>query len=213
MKLNKQLLQINRNFIICFITSASISAVIAQMLADYEKYQIATITMIIGYIIYFGLFLSLFYIDNQKRYKTMESGLIKKELLKIISSFGVGEIIYLGIRWPSLYYFLEMDIEPFLASIISEIISTTCYMISVTVFLRKTKHSSYLQNWATKSVDVTSPIIFPLSVTASFLIFLLVILCAASKMDSSKLMVINGDDIIFSTGVSDDKLCDTIFVA
>ncbi len=139
MKLNKQLLQINRNFIICFIISASISAVIAQMLADYEKYQIATITMIIGYIIYFGLFLSLFYIDNQKRYKTMESGLIKKELLKIISSFGVGEIIYLGIRWPSLYYFLEMDIEPFLASIISEIISTTCYMISVTVFLRKTK--------------------------------------------------------------------------
>ena len=139
MKLNKQLLQINRNFIICFITSASISAVIAQMLADYEKYQIATITMIIGYIIYFGLFLSLFYIDNQKRYKTMESGLTKKELLKIISSFGVGEIIYLGIRWPSLYYFLEMDIEPFLASIISEIISTTCYMISVTVFLRKTK--------------------------------------------------------------------------
>ncbi len=122
MKLNKQLLQINRNFIICFITSASISAVIAQMLADYEKYQIATITMIIGYIIYFGLFLSLFYIDNKKRYKTMESGLIKKELLKIISSFGVGEIIYLGIRWPSLYYFLEMDIEPFLASIISEII-------------------------------------------------------------------------------------------
>ncbi len=139
MKLNKQLLQINRNFIICFITSASISAVIAQMLADYEKYQIATITMIIGYIIYFGLFLSLFYIDNKKRYKTMESGLIKKELLKIISSFGVGEIIYLGIRWPSLYYFLEMDIEPFLSSIISEIISTTCYMISVTVFLRKTK--------------------------------------------------------------------------
>ena len=139
MKLNKQLLQINRNFIICFITSASMSAVIAQMLADYEKYQIATITMIIGYIIYFGLFLSLFYIDNKKRYKTMESGLIKKELLKIISSFGVGEIIYLGIRWPSLYYFLEMDIEPFLASIISEIISTTCYMISVTVFLRKTK--------------------------------------------------------------------------
>ncbi len=139
MKLNKQLLQINRNFIICFITSASMSAVIAQMLADYEKYQIATITMIIGYTIYFGLFLSLFYIDNKKRYKTMESGLIKKELLKIISSFGVGEIIYLGIRWPSLYYFLEMDIEPFLASIISEIISTTCYMISVTVFLRKTK--------------------------------------------------------------------------
>ena len=67
------------------------------------------------------------------------SGLIKKELLKLISSFGIGEIIYLGIRWPSLYYLLEIGIEPYLASIISEIIATTCYMISVTVFLRKTK--------------------------------------------------------------------------
>ena len=76
---------------------------------------------------------------SQKRYKTMESGLIKKELLKLISSFGIGEIIYLGIRWPSLYYLLEIGIEPYLASIISEIIATTCYMISVTVFLRKTK--------------------------------------------------------------------------
>jgi len=139
MKLNKQLLQINRNFIICFIASASLSAVAAQLLANYDNYLTTTITIIIGYVIYFGLFSSLFYIDNRKRYKTMESKLIKKELLKLISSFGVGEIIYLGIRWPSLYYFLEIGIEPYLASIISEIIATTCYMISVTIFLRKTK--------------------------------------------------------------------------
>ena len=139
MKVNKQLLQINRNFIICFIASASLSAVAAQLLANYDNYLTTTITIIIGYVIYFGLFSSLFYMDNRKRYKTMESKLIKKELLKLISSFGVGEIIYLGIRWPSLYYFLEIGIEPYLASIISEIIATTCYMISVTIFLRKTK--------------------------------------------------------------------------
>ena len=139
MKLNKHLLQINRNFIICFIASASLSAVAAQLLANYDNYLTTTITIIIGYVIYFGLFSSLFYVDNRKRYKTMESKVIKKELLKLISSFGVGEIIYLGVRWPSLYYFLEIGIEPYLASIISEVIATTCYMISVTVFLRKTK--------------------------------------------------------------------------
>ena len=139
MKLNKQLLQINRNFIICFIASASLSAVAAQLLANYDNYLTTTITIIIGYVIYFGLFSSLFYMDNRKRYKTMESKLIKKELLKLISSFGVGEIIYLGIRWPSLYYFLEIGIEPYLASIISEVIATACYMLSVTIFLRKTK--------------------------------------------------------------------------
>jgi hypothetical protein len=69
----------------------------------------------------------------------MKSSLIKRELFVLISSFGIGEIIYLGTRWPTLYYFLEIGIEPYLASIISEIIATAGYMITVTVFLRKTK--------------------------------------------------------------------------
>ncbi len=139
MKLNQQLLQINRNFLICFVISASISAAVAQLLGGYENYLNTTLTIIIGYVVYFGIFSCLFYIDNKRRYKTMKAGLIKKELLVIISSFGVGEIIYLAIRWPSLYYFLELGIEPYIASLISEIISTGCYMASVTIFLRKTK--------------------------------------------------------------------------
>ena len=139
MKLNQQLLQINRNFLICFVVSASLSAAVAQLLADYENYLNTTFTIIFGYIVYFGIFSCLFYLDNKKRYKTMKSSLIKKELFALISSFGVGEIIYLSVRWPTLYYFLEIGIEPYIASLISEIIATACYMISVTIFLRKTK--------------------------------------------------------------------------
>ncbi len=139
MKLNQQLLQINRNFLICFIVSASLSSIVAQLLSGYESYVNTTVTIIFGYIIYFGIFSGLFYLDNRKRYKTMKSSLIKKELLSLISSFGIGEVIYLGTRWPTLYYFLEIGIEPYLASLISEIIATALYMITVTVFLRKTK--------------------------------------------------------------------------
>ena len=139
MKLNQQLLRINRNFLICFIASASISAFAAQILSDYENYLNTTITIIIGYLVYFGIFSCLFYFDNRKRYKKMESGLIKKELLYLISSFGVGEIIYLVIRWPTLFYFLELGIEPYASSIISEILATAMYMITVTMFLKKTK--------------------------------------------------------------------------
>ncbi len=139
MKVNQQLLQINRNFIICFIISASLSAVVAQSLTGYENHLTTTITIITGYIVYFGIFSVLFYLDNKNRYRQMKSDLIRKELFSMISSFGVGEIIYLAIRWPSLYYFLEMNIEPFIASLVSEIIATACYMISVTIFLSKTK--------------------------------------------------------------------------
>ena len=139
MKMNQQLLQINRNFIICFIVSASLSAVVAQSLSEYENQITTTITIGAGYMIYFGIFSVLFYLDNKNRYKQMKTSLIRKELFSMISSFGIGEIIYLVVRWPSLYYFLEIDIEPYIASLISEVISTACYMMTVTVFLRKTK--------------------------------------------------------------------------
>ena len=139
MKLNQQLLRINRSFLICFIASATISAIAAQLMSDQENYLNTTFTIVIGYVVYFGIFSALFYWDNIERYRNMKSSLIKKELLAIVSSFGVGEVIYLGIRWPTLYYFLEIGIEPYIASLISEIISTACYMASVTVFLRKTK--------------------------------------------------------------------------
>ena len=139
MKLNQQLLRINRSFLICFVISASLSAVFAQLLADYDSFLTTTFTIIFGYVVYFGIFSGLFYWDNKERYKSMKKELIRRELLALVSSFGVGEIVYLGIRWPTFYYFLEIGIEPFLASLISEVIATACYMVSVTLFLRKTK--------------------------------------------------------------------------
>ncbi len=139
MKSNQQLIKINRNFLICFIISASISAVVAQSLSGFENHLNTTITIIIGYVIYFGIFSGLFYFDNKKRYKKMERAIIKKEIFSMISSFGIGEVGYLGVRWPTFYYFLEVGIEPYLASLISEVIATLFYMGIVTAFLRGTK--------------------------------------------------------------------------
>jgi hypothetical protein len=139
MKSNQQLLQINRNFLICFVVSASLSAVVAQLLSDYENYLNATITIVVGYVIYFVIFSGLFYWNNKNRYNQMNTNLIKKELVILVSSFGIGEIGYLGVRWPTFYYFLEIGIEPYLASLVSEIISMACYMAIVSLFLRGTK--------------------------------------------------------------------------
>ena len=139
MKLNQQLLQINRNFVICFIVSASVSAVLAQLLSVYDNRINTTVTIAAGYAIYFAIFSGLFYMDNRQRYRQMDRGQIRRELLSMVSSFGIAEIVYLGVRWPTLFYFLEAQIEPFAASLVSEAIATACYMASVTIFLRKTK--------------------------------------------------------------------------
>ena len=105
MKLNKHILQINRNFAICFVVAAVVSATVAHVLSDYDNYLNTTITVATGYVSFFGIFAVLFYADNKNRYKQMNSSLIRKEMIKITFSFGIGEIVYLVVRWVTLYYF------------------------------------------------------------------------------------------------------------
>ena len=92
-----------------------------------------------GYTVFFGFFGCLFYLDNKKRYQAMRPQLIKKELIKLASSFGIGEIVYLGIRWSLMFYFLEVEIEPFVASLVSEAIATLFYFTIVSAVLKATK--------------------------------------------------------------------------
>ena len=139
MKLNQQLLRLNRNILVCCIISALISAFVAQMLSEEESYLNTTLTILAGYGVFFGFFGFLFYLDNKKRYQAMRPKLIKKELLKLVSSFGIGEIVYIGIRWSLMFYFLEVEIEPFAASLISEAIATLFYLTVVSAVLKATK--------------------------------------------------------------------------
>ena len=139
MKLNQQLLRLNRNLLVCCIISALISAFVAQMLSEEESYLNTTLTILAGYGVFFGFFGFLFYLDNKKRYQAMRPKLIKKELLKLVSSFGIGEIVYIGIRWSLMFYFLEIELEPFAASLVSEAIATLFYLTVVSAVLKVTK--------------------------------------------------------------------------
>ena len=139
MKLNPQLLRLNRNLVVCCIISALVSAFVAQMLAEEESYLNTTITILVGYVVFFGFFGCLFYLDNKKRYQAMMPKLIKKELIKLASSFGIGEIVYIGIRWTLMFYFLEIELEPFAASLISEAIATLFYIAAVSIVIKVTK--------------------------------------------------------------------------
>ena len=139
MKLNQQLLRLNRNLVVCCIISALVSAFVAQMLAGEESYLNTTITIIVGYTVFFVFFGCIFYLDNKKRYQAMRPNLIKKELLKLASSFGIGEIVYIGIRWTLMFYFLEIELEPFAASLISEAIATLFYIAVVSIVIKVTK--------------------------------------------------------------------------
>ena len=139
----QEYLKLNKNILIAFAASITISAVIAQILADQSDYLNTTYTTIADYVIYFSVFSGLFYLDNRKKYR-LKSGKtdtkrLKHDLKKLITSLGIGEIVYTIVRWVLQYYLLVLNYDPYLASIVSQGLSTIVYMIVVNLSVKITR--------------------------------------------------------------------------
>ena len=139
----QEYLKLNKNILIAFAASIIISAIIAQILSDHADYLNTTYTTIADYVIYFSVFSSLFYLDNRKKYK-LESGKtdtvkLKQDLKKLITSLGIAEVVYTVARWALQYYFLTINYDPYLASIVSQGISTIIYMIVLNLIVKITR--------------------------------------------------------------------------
>ena len=92
---------------------------------------------------FFSVFGVLFYLDNRKKYILQngetDKSLLKSDLIKIISSLGIGEVVYTIARWSLQYYLLLLNYEPYMASIISQLISTVIYMATLNLTIKLTK--------------------------------------------------------------------------
>ena len=139
----QEYLKLNKNILIAFAASIIVSAILAQILSDQADYLNTTYTTIADYIIYFSVFSSLFYLDNRKKYK-LKSGKtdtvkLKQDLKKLITSLGIAEVVYTVARWALQYYFLTINYDPYLASIVSQGISTIIYMIVLNLIVKITR--------------------------------------------------------------------------
>ena len=139
-QINKEYLRLNKNLLVSIVVSMTVSAIVAQLLAGQETYLNSTLTIAVGYAVFFIIFGTQYYFDSRKKYGTLGKNIaLKYELKRLIASLGVGEIFYLAIRWSTLYHFLNIGIEPYLASLTSEAISLASYLIVVTVSAKLTR--------------------------------------------------------------------------
>ena len=139
----REYLKLNKNVLLGFLGSIIISAIAADYFGDQDSYLNSSFTLIVDYAVFFSIFGGLFYLDNRKKY-VLDNGernntLLKSDLIKIISSLGIGEVVYTIVRWSLQYYFLLIDYEPYMASIISQLISTIVYMITLNLSIKFTK--------------------------------------------------------------------------
>ena len=138
----KEYLKLNKNILFGYAASVVISAIAAQLLSEQENYLNTTFTLMVDYSVYLSTFSGLYYIDNRKKYK-LKSGetdwhVLKRDLIKLISSLGIGEIIYIIARWVLQYYLLTEVYEPYLASIIAQSISFVIFLIVVILGVKLT---------------------------------------------------------------------------
>ena len=138
----KDYLKLNKNILLGFSASIVISAIVAQLFSDQEYYLNATLTLVVDNVVYFSTFGGLYYMDHRKKY-ILPSGekdisAIKKDLIKIISSLGIGEVVYNIMRWFLQYYLLTGSFDAYLASLVSQATSTVVYIVVVNFSVKLT---------------------------------------------------------------------------
>ena len=140
---NKDYLKLNRSVFIAFAVDILVSAIVAQSLIEQQDYLNSTLTLLVDHATFFSVLGFLLYYDNRKKYK-LESGktnwlLLKIDLIKLIASLGIAEVIYSIIRWVSQYYFLTIDYDPYLASIIGQVLAIAIYLVTLNSIVKITK--------------------------------------------------------------------------
>ena len=136
----KEYLMLNKNILLAFFTSVIISAIAAQIFSIQAKYVNSSATLAVDLSVYYAAFSGFFYIDNRKKYLAesgkLDKSRLKTDLLKIITSLGLGEIIYVICRWLIQYYLLTKDYEAYISSALAQSISFVVYLVCVNLIAR-----------------------------------------------------------------------------
>jgi len=131
---------LNKNMLVAFAASIIISAIVAHLLSEQADYLNTTYTLLVDYVIYFSVFGGLYYLNNRKKYlHESDKSKLKHDLIKIITSLGIAEVVYTILRWFLQYYFININYDAYVASITSQIISTIIYLIVVNLSVKMTR--------------------------------------------------------------------------
>ena len=140
-RISGEYLRLNRNMLAGFVSSFTISSLVAQALSEQEHHANTTYTLVADYAIFFGVFGGLTFFSNRRRYGRggWERGNLRQHLLRFVGSLGIGEVAYSVSRWTLHYYFLEAGYDPYAASLVAHAASSAIYFTVVNLSMRVTR--------------------------------------------------------------------------
>lgn len=136
--------RLNRNVLCALGASLAVSAAAAQALGAEQDHLNATYVLAVDYLVYFSVFGTMQYLDNRRRYALPGGGTdtaaLRSDLLKMVSSLGVAEVVYTAVRWMIHYNLLAAaGSAPYEASIMSQAAATAVYLVVLNLGVKLTR--------------------------------------------------------------------------
>ena len=115
----RELILFNKNIIVAAVASIIVDAIVVQYAAQITSNNIVVsiISMIIDTVIYLATFVGKFLIDNNKKCIDSATGeknsaRFRNEVEKIITALGISELVYMIVKFTSVYMLLQSHLAP-----------------------------------------------------------------------------------------------------
>ena len=141
----KNTILFNKNLILSGIAAFFVGAIFAQLYAEQgltnNNFLNALSTLAVEYGVYIPLFAMLFYLDNKNRYTNPITGhkdraQIKSDIKKLFAAFSISELIYSVCKISAQYYLLQLNVEPYRASMLAAILAWLVFLICINTSIK-----------------------------------------------------------------------------
>ncbi|MGI0068842.1 MAG: hypothetical protein ACREA3_03565 [Nitrosotalea sp.] len=142
----RDIILFNKNLIISGSVGVLSGAYVAQLYAQVDNNKIANslLALVTEYLVYIPLFVFLFYVDNRHRYHNPLTGkkdtaLIRQDIKKLLTAFSISEVVYSLTKASSQYQFLQINLQPYQASIVSSLIGWVVFFVLINYLTKLVK--------------------------------------------------------------------------
>ncbi len=140
----REVILFNKNIIIAAVASIAADATVVHYAAKFisSNIVVSIFSIMTDTGVYLAVFAGMFLIDNRKRYVDHSTGRkdsvkFRNDIKKIITALGVSELVYMVVKFISVYLLLQTSIAPpYQIAMLSTLLAWIFYLIAVNAMIR-----------------------------------------------------------------------------
>ena len=141
----REVILFNKNIIIAAIASIIADAIVVQYAFDSitdNNIIVSILSIITDTGVYLATFAAMFLVDNRNKYVDTATGKkdsvrFRSDIKKIVTALGVSEVVYIIVKFTSIYVLLQVSIgPPYQVAMLTTLLAWIFYIITANVMIR-----------------------------------------------------------------------------